>query len=343
MARALPSGMGDRQTGGAIIGVDVGASSISGGLVTEDGEVLLHVQRRTRGGAGGDAVERLLSVVASVEGEARRRGLTIRGVGVGLPGIVDAERGMMVSDQNHVPELAGVRLADLIRERLGLETWVDNDVNAMALGELRWGAGGDAASLLVLAIGTGVGGALIADGALVRGRDGHAGEFGHVSVMMNGPRCLCGGRGCVAVYAAGAAIERNAQQRLPDHPHSKLLTLAGGDRAGVTTAMVFEAAAGGDVLARLIIDEVCEALATLLGGLLNALNPDRVIITGGVVSSLVPLRDDLLERIARYALPQVLEAPTIQLIPSDKSSSMRGAAALYLYETERRRTTPVEH
>lgn len=330
------------QPGGAIIGVDVGASAISGGLVTEDGEVLVHVQRRTRGGAGGDAVERLLDVVAAVDGEARRRGLTIRGVGVGLPGIVDVERGMMVSNQNHVPELAGVRLADLIQERLGLGTWVDNDVNALALGELRWGAGGDAASLLVLAIGTGLGGALIVDGALVRGRDGHAGEFGHVSVMMNGPLCLCGGRGCVAVYASGQAIERNAQQRLRDHPHSKLLTLAGGDAASVTTAMVFEAAAGGDELGRAVIDEVCEALAAMLGGLLNALNPERVTIMGGVVNSLATLRDDLLERTGKYALSQVLETPTIQLIPSDKSSSMRGAAALYLYETERRRATPVE-
>jgi len=335
--------MGEPQASGAIIGVDVGASAISGGLVTEDGEVLVHVQRRTRGGAGGDAVERLLSVVASVEAEARRRGLVIRGVGVGLPGIVDVERGMMVSDQNHVPELAGVPLPEIIRQRLGLGTWVDNDVNALALGELRWGSGGDAASLLVLAIGTGLGGALIVDGALVRGRDGYAGEFGHVSVMMNGPRCLCGGRGCVAVYAAGAAIERNAQQRLRDHPHSKLLALAGGDVAAVTTAMVFEAAAGGDELGREIIDEVCEALAAMLGGLLNAFNPERIIIMGGVVPSLVALRDDLLERTAKYALSQVLETPTIQLIPSDKSSSMRGAAALYLYETERRRTTPAEH
>jgi glucokinase len=314
MPRAVEFSMGEPQASGAIIGVDVGASAISGGLVTEDGEVLVHVQRRTRGGAGGDAVERLLSVVASVEAEARRRGLVIRGVGVGLPGIVDVERGMMVSDQNHVPELAGVPLPEIIRQRLGLGTWVDNDVNALALGELRWGSGGDAASLLVLAIGTGLG----------------------------GPRCLCGGRGCVAVYAAGAAIERNAQQRLRDHPHSKLLALAGGDVAAVTTAMVFEAAAGGDELGREIIDEVCEALAAMLGGLLNAFNPERIIIMGGVVPSLVALRDDLLERTAKYALSQVLETPTIQLIPSDKSSSMRGAAALYLYETERRRATPVE-
>jgi glucokinase len=327
--------MGERASG-AIIGVDVGASAISGGLVTEDGEVLLHVQRRTRGGAGGDAVERLLSVVASVEAQARDRGLLIHGVGVGLPGIVDVERGMMVSDQNYVPELARVSLGRLIQERLGLGTWVDNDVNALALGELRWGAGCDASSLLVLAIGTGIGGALIVDGALVRGRDGHAGEFGHVSVMMNGPRCLCGSRGCVAVYAAGAAIERNARERLRDASSSKLLALAGGDVGGVTTALVFEAAAAGDELAGAIIDEVCEALAATLGGLLNIFNPERVVVMGGVVPSLVPLHDDLLQRTARYALPQVLEPATIQLTPSDKSSSMRGAAALYLYETARR-------
>ena len=135
--------MREAQTGegAVIIGVDVGASSIAGGLVTPDGEVLMHAQTPTRRKGGGDAVERLLSVVADVHAEARRRGLAIQGVGVGLPCFVDVDRGMSVDDQNFVPELAHVPVADRILEQTGLTTWVDNDVNALALGELRWGAG----------------------------------------------------------------------------------------------------------------------------------------------------------------------------------------------------------
>ena len=332
----------ERSGGDVIIGVDVGGSFTAGGLVTLDGDVLNHVQHRTRGGAGGDPVERLLGVVTTVHAEARQRGFTVQGIGVGLPSVVDVERGMMVTDQNFVPELAGVPIADRIREQTGLTTWVDNDVNAMALGELRWGLGRgrDVSSLLMLAIGTGVGGALIVDGALLRGRHGYAGEFGHVSVMMNGPVCFCGGRGCMAAFVAGLAIERSAQLRLRTRPDSKLLTLAGGEVTAVTTAVVFEGAASGDGLARAIVDEACEALAVTLGGLLNSLNPELVVITGGVVRSLAPLREDILQRTTKYALASVLDETDIRLIPSDKASSMRGAAALFLYESARRGLRP---
>jgi glucokinase len=328
-------------SGEVIIGVDVGASSIAGGLVTPDGEVLTHVQRRTRDGAGGDAVERLLTVVAAIHAEAGERGLIVQGVGVGLPSIVDVERGRMVSTQNFVPEFADVPIGDRIAEQTGLTTYVDNDVNALALGERRWGAGRGVSSLVMVAIGTGVGGALIMNDALVRGRDGYAGEFGHVTVMLNGPVCFCGGRGCMCAFVGGAAIEQSAQLRLRTRPDSKLLTLAGGEVTAVTTAVVFEAAAGGDGLARTLVDEACEALAATLGTLINGLNPELVIVTGGVVRSLAPLRDDILQRATKYALARVLDDTAIRMIPSDKSSSMRGAAALFLYEAARRRQRPV--
>ena len=329
-------------SGEVIIGVDVGASQIAGGLVTLDGDVLTHVQQRTRGGAGGDPVTRLLGVVAAVHVEARRRGLTVQGVGVGLPGIVDVDRGSMVSTQNFVPELAGEAIGPRIAEQTGLTTWVDNDVNALALGELRWGAGRGRgiSSLLLIAIGTGVGGALIVNGEVVRGRDGYAGEFGHVSVMMNGPVCFCGGRGCMCAFVAGFAIEQSAQLRLRTRPDSKLLTLAGGEVTAVTTAVVFEAAAGGDGLARTIVDEACEALAATIGILANALNPELVVVTGGVVQSLAPLREDILQRATKYALARVLDDGPVRFIPADKSSSMRGAAALFLYESTRRGLRP---
>jgi glucokinase len=319
-----------------IIGVDVGGSSIAGGLVTPDGEVLTHVQRRTREGAGGDGVERLLAVVGELHAEAGRQNLTVHGVGVGLPGIVDVNRGRMVSSENFVPEFGDVPVGDRIAEQTGLTTWVDNDVNALALGELRWGAGHGASSLVVLAIGTGVGGALLVDGTLVRGKNGYAGEFGHMSIMMNGPVCFCGGRGCMCVFLCGTAIEQSAQLRLRTRPDSKLLTMAGGAVTAVTAALVFEAATAGDGLARTIVDEACEALAATLGALLNGLDPERVIVTGGVVRSLAPLREDILQRATKYALAPLLDQAAVHLIPADKSSSMRGAAALFLYESARR-------
>src|SRR5262245_26733254 len=339
MARRVPwlAAMHERPSDSeVIIGVDVGASSIAGGLVTADGEVLTHVQRRTREGVGGDGVGRLLGVVATLHSEARRQGFTVQGVGVGLPSIVDVDRGKMVIAQNFVPEFADVPIGNRIAEQTGLPTWVDNDVNALALGEFRWGAGRGASTLVVNAICTGVGGALIVDGALVRGKNGYAGEFGHICVMMNGPVCFCGGRGCMCAFACGAAIEQSAQLRVRTRPDSKLLALAGGEVTAITTSVVFEAAAGGDGLARAIVEEACEALAATLGVLLNGLDPERVIVTGGVVRSLAPLREDILQRATKYSLARVLDETAIHLIPADKSSTMRGAAALFLYESTRR-------
>jgi glucokinase len=319
-----------------IIGVDVGASFIAGGLVTPDGEVLMHVQAPTHSTGARDGVERMIGVVSEVHAAALRRGLAIEGVGVGLPCVVDVERGMSIDPQNFVPEFVHVPVADHIRARTGLATWVDNDVNALALGELRWGIAQRTSSLVVLAIGTGVGGALVLNGSLVRGRAGYAGEFGHVSVMMNGPVCFCGGRGCMCMFVAGMAIEQTAQRRLRSRPESKILALAGDEVANVTAALVFEAATSGDGLARSLVDEACEALAASIGVLLNALNPERMVITGGVVRSLAPLREDILQRASKYTLARVLDEDTVHLVPSDKSSSMRGAAALFLYESARR-------
>jgi glucokinase len=324
-----------------IIGVDVGASFIAGGLVTLDGDVLMHVQEATHPTDAGDAVERMLGVVTAVHAEARRRRLAIEGVGVGLPCVVDVEQGMSRDPQNLVPEFAHVPIADQIRTRTGLATWVDNDVNALALGELRWGIAQATSSLVVIACGTGVGGALIVNGELVRGRAGSAGEFGHVTVMMNGPVCVCGGRGCMCMFVSGMAIEQTARRRLAVRPESKILALADNSITQVTTVHVFEAAAGGDGLARSIVDEACEALAATLGGVLNTLNPDMVVITGGVVRSLAPLREDILQRATKYTLARVLDEGTVHLVPSDKSSSMRGAAALFLYESTRRGQHPV--
>jgi glucokinase len=325
---------------GAIIGIDVGASTIAGGLVTPRGAVLASVQRPTNAGGPGTALEGLLSLVAQLQGEARARGIALQGVGMGLPGLVDVDKGMMVAEKHLVPGLTRVPIADRMRQQTGLPVWVDNDVNALALGEARYGEGRDARSLVVLAIGTGLGGALVIDGALVRGRSGYAGEFGHMTVLLNGPACFAGVHGCLCRFLGGEMIAREARIRTGQRRDSKMLALAGGDSAAVTTQMVFLAAEAGDEVAARLVDDACEALGACLGNTLNGLNPDMVVVTGGVVNSLLPLQDDILRRTAKYALAEIFADTTIRLLPSDKSSTMRGAAALFLYESMRRTLSP---
>ena len=164
----------------------------------------------------------------------------------------------------------------------------------------------------------------------MRGPSGYAGEFGHVTVNFRGPLCgVCGGRGCLAAYVDGTQIAAQAR--------ALMATQTGGRDPGIVTAsMVFEAAAAGDRLAARIVDEACEALAAGLGAIVNAFNPEVLVVTGGVAKSLAPLEADIVRRVASYALGPALEDTRIAIVPSDKRKTARGGAALVLYELARR-------
>jgi glucokinase len=325
-----------RKSARAIIGVDVGGTHLSGGLVTPDGEVLGVLEHPTHEHGEGTAVEQMLGVIRALHAEARHRGIEVEGVGVGLPGIVDTDKGMMVGDVYLVPELEKLPIAERIREVTGLPVALDNDVNALGLAERRWGAGRGVRSLVLLALGSGPGGAVILNGELVRGRNGYGGEFGHVPIFPDGPRCLaCSAPGCAAAHLGGELIARQARGAVRQHADSQILALAGGNVDAVTARTVFEAARMGDEIARVFVDRACEALAVVLGIVLNALNPDLVVVTGGMAPSLILLEGEILRRAARYVFPRVLADTTIRFVPSSKQDTVRGGAALFLYELER--------
>jgi len=322
----------------ATIGVDVGGTSISGGLVRHDGEVLATVETPTHVLGRGTALNTVLAVISEMCSHARAHGWTVDGVGVGLPGPVDVDKGMMaaVAPQNHVPEFHGVPIAEQIQALTDLPTFVDNDVNALALGERAFGFGRGAASLAVLAIGTEVGGAFVAGDTLVRGARAFGGEFGHVPVNFDGPQCRCGGRGSLCAYLGGRQLAAEAQRRVLQGAPSMVVEQAAGDVTAITSPMVFTAAAAGDPLAATLVDEACQALAATLAMLVNGLDPEVIVITGGVAGSLVPLRDDIVRRMAAYAFAQALGATRIEISPSAKRDTVRGGAALFAYERARR-------
>jgi glucokinase len=318
-----------------IIGVDVGGTTISAGLVTPEGEVLDAVQLPTRGDTGSPVIA-LFDALGAITARGRERGLELVGVGVGVPGLVDPKKGILVSAENFVPELAQIPLAERVSSLTSLPAFVDNDVNALALAEWMFGLGRGAASLVILAIGSGLGGGMVLDGRLIRGRSGYAGEWGHVPINFDGPQCFCGGRGCVAAYLGGGLIAAEARARAARHPDSALLALAGGDAAAITSALVFEAAIVGDPLAQRMVDEACDALGACLAAVVNAVNPEVVVVTGGVVESLLPLQEDILHRTGRYALAHALADARIHFVRADKRRTVVGGAALVLYELARR-------
>lgn len=318
-----------------VLGVDVGGTTIAAGAVTAEGEVVLEERVPTHRDGRGRAVECLISLLERVRTGAERLGHPIDGIGVGVPGPVDTVAGRIGEHVPHVPELAGRALAAELRARFALPAFVDNDVNALALAEWRYGAGRRAASLVVLAPGTGFGAGIVLDGRLVRGASGFGGELGHIPVKFDGPPCWCGGRGCLALYASGRGIAEAAQARVARHPEAALVQAAGGDPLAIAAPLVFRLAAGGDPIAVAIVEEACQALGAILGTVINGLNPDVVVLTGGVAVSLAPLETRILKAAAEYAFQRALATTRVTIVPGDKRTTMRGAAALVLYETAR--------
>jgi len=308
---------------GVTIGVDVGGTTVAAGLVTADGQVLEHVQAPTHARGPGSALETIVEVLDRLRDRARARGVAVSGVGVGIPGTVDAERGVVGVDVNYVSELAGAPLAERLGARVDAPVFVDNDVNALVLAEWAWGAGRSARSLVMLALGTGVGGGIVLDGRLQRGAAGSAGELGHVPIDFDGPPCICGGRGCLKAFVSGTDIARRAEERL-------------GRPVGA--AEVFQLAATGQAEAVAIVDEVCRALGAGLAVIVNGLNPERVLLAGSVAKSLRPLEARIRASLADYAFAAAIAATRLEILNLDKDATVRGGAALVRYETDRRRT-----
>jgi glucokinase len=317
-----------------LLGVDVGATTTSAALVTPAGDILMETNVATHREGPGTAVDTLLDLIAHLLSEAGARGLAIEGIGVGLPGLIDVDEGRSRSSAL-LPEFDGLPLAARIAAKAGVTTFVDNDVNALALGEWMFGLGRNADPFVLLAVGSGVGGGIIVDGRLVRGKSGYAGEFGHVCVDLDGDRCYCGGRGCLVLYSAGHNLAEEARARVRREP-SAMLGLAKGQPASITAKMIFEAAASGDPLARGMVDRACRALGAAIAGIVNSLNPEVLVVTGGVVESLVPLHGEIVARVSEYVLADAFAGTQLRLVPADKRRTARGGAALVLYEQARR-------
>jgi glucokinase len=306
---------------GLAIGVDLGGTTVAAGLVTAEGEVLGHFSEPTHKLGPGTAMITLLDLLRRLQETARKHEIGLAGIGIGVPGTVDVDTGIIGPDIHYVPELASMPLGDTIHKRTGVPVFVDNDVNVLALGEWMFGAGKGARSLVVLALGTGVGGGIILDGRLHRGHGGFGGELGHVPVNFDGRPCICGGRGCLKTYVSGTDIGLIATERL-GRP--------------VAAEEVFRLAAGGDAAAKALVAEVIEALGAGLAVIVNGLNPERLLLAGSVAKSLKPLEKEIRSSVERYAFAQALAGTRIETLAMEKNSTVRGGAALIRYETLRK-------
>lgn len=266
--------------GGLLIGVDIGGTKMAAALVTARGQVLRRHRLPTPAQQGPQAViDALCQAIEQVRGDTEMR--QVSGLGVGVPGPYDSKLQVLSSS----PQLAGwhnVPLKQMLQDRLGTPTFVDNDANAAALGEHRFGAGIGTRHMIYITVSTGIGSGLILDGKLYTGASGAAGEVGHMTVDVNGPRCKCGNWGCWEAVASGTALAREAVRRLEAGAESRILELAGGDLEQVKAEVVFAAFQQGDRLAQSLIERAGYYLGVGLASLINIFSPELIVIGGGL-------------------------------------------------------------
>lgn len=311
---------------GCVIGVDLGGTKLLAGALDSD----LGVRHRAhRVVADLGRAELLDAIVDAVEELRAAEDVPLRAVAVGVPGLIDRRTGAVV-ESNHLP-LAGVDVAGALAERLGLPVAIDNDGNLTALAELRFGAARGARDAVVLAIGTGIAGGLIFGGEVYRGAVGGAGELGHVVIDAGGRACpgACPGRGCLEAYVSGPALGLEGARLAGKHPASALARAAADGRE-ITGALVTELAADGDAAAVDAVAAIGRWLGFGLISLINLLNPEVIVVGGGVIAAGDLLLDPARAVVAAHGLPFARGEARIVRAHFGAEAGMVGAGALAL-------------
>jgi glucokinase len=321
-----------------IVGVDLGGTSINVGVVPYEGGTVLGMRSLPTESQRGAkfVVDRMVDMVHEAMKDAgREREIgehAYLGLGLGSPGPLDRETGTVLDTPN-----LGWRnfpLRDLVANATGLDTVLDNDANVAALGEWWAGAGRDVDSMLQVTLGTGIGGGFIMKGRVFHGASDVAGEVGHMTIDSTGRKCNCGNYGCLEAYASGPAIAARAREGLEAGAASILADLVDGNSEQITAETVYEAIVAGDVYAEEVMHETAKFLGTGLANLINILNPEMIVISGGVTRAGDHLFRPLHAEVRRRAFRHAYEACRIVGSELGDLAGVIGAAATYRVERD---------
>ena len=314
-----------------IIGVDIGGTKVAVGFVDSNGTILKQLRNPMISTSDAEAgLEAVFTAIDALLAEASiTKAGAIGGIGICAPGPLDPKTGVVVNPPN-LPCWRNFPLAARARERYGVPVKVDNDANAAGLAETHWGVARGYRYVFYATVGTGIGSGIVFDGRIYHGKTGAAGEGGHLSIDYRGPRCNCGKLGCIEILAAGPAIGLRARNKLTSAParHSAILDLAGGKIEAVTSEMVGKAYTMGDAVAHEILQETTELLTVWLGNIVDLLDPDVLVMGGGVAAMLSPFFDDIKKRLPVWCVnPRCSEIPLL-LAHYRADAGIAGGAAL---------------
>lgn len=313
-----------------IIGIDLGGTKIAGALSDNNGKLLNTITVKTLAEEGPNAVlGRIKDLIRSLMDRQGVKRDEILGIGIGSPGALDTESGIIIKASN-LPGFSNTPVTDVLEQEFQINTYLENDANTAALGEYWFGAGKGYENFLYITVSTGIGGGIVIDGRIYPGSTSNAGEIGHATIEPHGPKCNCGNYGCLELYASGTAIARIANERVSKGEETSLKKLD-----TITSKEVFEAAAEGDSLSQEVIDYCMEYLGLGIANAITTLDPDMVILGGGVSKSGQVVFDKVQKVVNERCLKAAVK--NVKIVPAGlgTDAGLIGALAIVLSRTKR--------
>lgn len=310
------------------VGIDLGGTNTKIGLLNIEGDILKSSIIKTLSSEGVDkTMERIWGVIQELAKETNINVEDIKGIGMGIPGPVEEQS--IVAFFANFPWGTNVNIKEKLEKITGIETKLDNDANIIALGEAKYGAAKGSKSSVTVALGTGIGGGIYVNGMLISGFKGAGGEIGHMKIVKDGRVCGCGQKGCFEAYASATGLIREAVSRLTVNKQNLLYTMIEGNIAGLEAKDIFDAAKEGDVFSLDLVDYEAEYLAMGIANILNIINPETIVLGGGVALAGDILLNPLRKKLEKYALPVTLEDLKIVQGILGNEAGIKGAVGLF--------------
>jgi len=308
-----------------LVGVDLGGTKIATALTDTDCQIIKYEAVRTEPARGPEPIiDQMVAEIQQItEGLPKE---SILGIGVACAGLIEPGTGKVLYSPNL--NWRDLPLRDMIASKVHAPVYVGNDVNMAALGELHYGAGIGKKQMVCVFVGTGIGGGIVINGHLYEGANGFAGEVGHATIDWDGPDCPSGNPGCWEGFASGTAMQRRALEAMAQGEPTMLTEMIHGDESKMRVELIAEAAARGDALAQRIIAETGEMLGAGCANLVNILNPERIILGGGVIRGVPELVDMVRDVVRRRALTDAVEAMDVVKARFGREAGVIGAAVL---------------
>lgn len=314
---------------GYFAGIDLGGTNTKIGILNDKGDILATESIKTLSINGPQkTLLRIWEKVCELLGTLNLDKKSIEGIGIGIPGPVINQS--IVTFFANFPWGKNINIKDMMENISGIETKLDNDVNIIALGEAKFGAAKNSKSNITIALGTGIGGGIYINGKLISGFNGACGELGHMKLVQNGRLCGCGQHGCFEAYASATGLIREATSRLMVNKNNLLYKNLEGNINKLEAKDIFDAAKKGDKFALDLVDYEIEYLAMGIGNILNILNPEIIVLSGGVALAGDMLIKPLKDRLKKYALPVTLNKIKIVQGELGNEAGIKGSIGLFL-------------